>query len=42
LARQFLLREDEMGRAYSTNGETRNAYRIIGEKVRRKETTRKT
>jgi hypothetical protein len=26
------LKEDEMGRACSTNGETRNAYRILVEK----------
>jgi hypothetical protein len=24
-----ILKEDEMGRACSTNGETRNAYRIL-------------
>jgi hypothetical protein len=34
--------EDEMGRACSTNGETKNAYRILVGKARRKETTRKT
>jgi hypothetical protein len=31
-----------MGRACSTYGEKRNAYRILVEKARRKETTRKT
>jgi hypothetical protein len=35
------LKEDDMGRAYSTNGEKRNAYKIGG-KARMKETTRMT
>jgi hypothetical protein len=37
------VKEDEMGRACSTNGKKRKAYRIfVGGKARRKETTRKT
>jgi hypothetical protein len=31
-----------MGRIYSTNGEKRNAYRILVGEPERKETTRKT
>jgi hypothetical protein len=38
-----MIKEDEMGRACSTNGEKRNAYRIdSGGTARRKETTRNT
>jgi hypothetical protein len=36
------VKENGMGRACSTNGETRNAYKDIDGKARRKETTRKT
>jgi hypothetical protein len=36
------VEEGEMGRAYSINGEMRNACRSFGGKTRGKETTRKT
>jgi hypothetical protein len=36
------VKEDEMGRACSTNGEKRNAYKDVDGKATRKETTTKT
>jgi hypothetical protein len=37
-----MVKEDEMGRACSTHGAKRNAYKILIGKARRKETFRKT
>jgi hypothetical protein len=36
------VKEDELGRTCNTNGEKRNAYRILVGKLRMKETTGKT
>jgi hypothetical protein len=42
IIRMIQVKEDEMGRAGSKNGEKRNACRILVEKPEGKETTRKT
>jgi hypothetical protein len=41
-ASNIQVKEDEVGRACSTKGERRNAYRILCGRAGRKETTEKT